>query len=906
MNFISYLSNKLVSNKEIHDLSRNIEYSPFDFIGFRKTITALNLIALVNADNLTEKELISIRDKFFDITESFPKEFDIKTKLKPNGLLCFVFEHGCPSKQLVKFIQNLTKISPWAGGVVVTWLIDCEETKIYTHKNPVSMFPPVVILPESAYPGLKYIEGFLSGYSKQEQQKQNEQMNGNFKKENEQMKNDTQRTQRTQSNWHISILHLSDIQYGCHHTDKDIKRKPIYPDTDHSEQLRKIKADLDTLKADNINPNFIVMTGDIAERSLPNEYELAEDFLGGIADHLNLDRRYVIIIPGNHDINRKLCQAARLTAESMGEPFDPPYFQKFKLYAEFFKKFYKNVSFPSNVKPYNFSREELFVNSYFPDENVVFAGLNSCIDESEKKPHYGNITVEQLKKAVKSLDEYDPDKKMLRIALMHHNFVRYPDYDNENLKDAEELEPILLDSGFHMILHGHRHITQSKTVGSPNAVIYVLATGSAGLDSETLPENSRRYQVIDIQDNQVKIYRRRFDNTKFHNTGKGCWTADPFPGTNALYESFPLTNLTPNSNSFARKSAPKHIIKHNPYKNRGRLPYNSDMFFGRTGEIRRIESFLNKEHWQCVSIVGERKIGKSSLAFRIFHRIMDYDDTISVYLDCDGLPEECNSKDEFFQILNRKFLDYIEDKPEIREHLAGYGDNLFKNYSSFEGFISREGRNGLKFIIFMDEFEHLPDKDFADDTFFSNLRSMAYNSDNRLGYVTVSQSSLKDLTHKSIKTSGFWNIFTPVMIGLLDGNSIDELRRHGFEKNNLSLEKGEKKMIEYYGGAFPFFNQIVCEHVFDAKLDVSELDTDALETELRPHYETIWEGRAEYEKKLLKNLKSGDDNSSLQDMKTRGLLIKENETYHLFSEFFLKFLNDLSHLDDNVVQPVKG
>ncbi|WP_207688311.1 toll/interleukin-1 receptor domain-containing protein [Desulfonema limicola] len=49
-------------------------------------------------------------------------------------------------------------------GVVVTWLIDCKTAKVYTHKNPVSKIPPVIILPQYAYPGIRYIEGFLSGY----------------------------------------------------------------------------------------------------------------------------------------------------------------------------------------------------------------------------------------------------------------------------------------------------------------------------------------------------------------------------------------------------------------------------------------------------------------------------------------------------------------------------------------------------------------------------------------------------------------------------------------------------------------------------------------------------------------------------------------------------------------------
>jgi AAA+ ATPase superfamily predicted ATPase len=44
------------------------------------------------------------------------------------------------------------------------------------------------------------------------------------------------------------------------------------------------------------------------------------------------------------------------------------------------------------------------------------------------------------------------------------------------------------------------------------------------------------------------------------------------------------------------------------------IPIDSDMFFGREKEMRRIEGMLSGDTPQCVSIVGERRIGKSSLA----------------------------------------------------------------------------------------------------------------------------------------------------------------------------------------------------------------------------------------------------------------------------------------------------
>jgi formylglycine-generating enzyme required for sulfatase activity/3',5'-cyclic AMP phosphodiesterase CpdA len=341
----------------------------------------------------------------------------------------------------------------------------------------------------------------------------------------------------------LRILHLSDIQYGRHHVDKDA-RAPLYPDDNYSRQLGRLIDDLDILKDKvKVVPNFIAVTGDVAEWSKREEYEAAGDFLGGLADYLKIDRRYVILVPGNHDVNRKLCQAARLTADAEGTPFNRPYFPKFKFYGRFFEDFYKNVAFPGQVASYRFTEDRLFVNFYFPEEGVVFMGLNSCVDESELDPHYGNITVDQLKRAIGELNAKDPDKKLIRIALMHHNFVRSSDNDAENLKDADDLKPLLMANNIQLILHGHQHIPRAEVTGKGNRVIHVLATGSAGLDGETLPETPRRYQIIEIDNRTVRVYRRFFDNTHKGPSGKGCWKPDMAPDQPTWFDSFIITGL---------------------------------------------------------------------------------------------------------------------------------------------------------------------------------------------------------------------------------------------------------------------------------------------------------------------------------------------------------------------------
>ena len=126
---------------------------------------------------------------------------------------------------------------------------------------------------------------------------------------------------------------------------------------------------------------------------------------------------------------------------------------------------------------------------------------------------------------------------------MHHNYLRSSDNDEENLKDADHLKPLFIKNSYHLILHGHQHIPRDELTGKGNIVIPVLATGSAGLDSETIPENSRRYQVISITENRIRVYRRFFDNAAIYTTGKGCWKADLAPDQKELYEEFNISHV---------------------------------------------------------------------------------------------------------------------------------------------------------------------------------------------------------------------------------------------------------------------------------------------------------------------------------------------------------------------------
>jgi hypothetical protein len=162
--FISYLRDRLVTEKGLHDLSRNPELASFPLIGFHQSTVSMDFVAFRAADRLTESQIVSLRNEFFDAVQHVSGEFGLKPRGRnPNGLLAFVFEEGC-SESMARFVRKQTRISHRAstGAVTVSWAIDLEHRRIHTHENPVSIFPPVIVMPQTVFPGLGWLESILA------------------------------------------------------------------------------------------------------------------------------------------------------------------------------------------------------------------------------------------------------------------------------------------------------------------------------------------------------------------------------------------------------------------------------------------------------------------------------------------------------------------------------------------------------------------------------------------------------------------------------------------------------------------------------------------------------------------------------------------------------------------------
>ncbi|WP_322763155.1 pentapeptide repeat-containing protein [Frankia sp. Cr2] len=285
----------------------------------------------------------------------------------------------------------------------------------------------------------------------------------------------------------ITVLHISDTQFGAHHvfgraglTEADRARSSLFG---------RLHDDLrDRAEFDGLRPDLVVITGDLTETGAKGEFDQAYDFLIALAESLKLDRNRFVLIPGNHDVNRLLCQAYFLQCEAADETPLPPYWPKWGFFDTLLGRFYGTNAVIGFAVGAEWSLIEI------PDHKVVVAGLNSTMAETHEE-HYGWLGEHQLHTVADGLRRYERDG-WLRIGAVHHNPIRSATSDDENLRDADDLDRIL---GPHLNLLLHGHTDDGRVSWLPSSGLPVASTGSAAVDAQArLPEILNQYQLLRI------------------------------------------------------------------------------------------------------------------------------------------------------------------------------------------------------------------------------------------------------------------------------------------------------------------------------------------------------------------------------------------------------------------------
>jgi len=333
--------------------------------------------------------------------------------------------------------------------------------------------------------------------------------------------------------------------------------------------------------------------------------------------------------------------------------------------------------------------------------------------------------------------------------------------------------------------------------------------------------------------------------------------------------------------------------KVNPYLNRVMIQ-NPREFFGRRREVRRIYSRIDASHPQSISVVGDRRIGKSSLLNFVHSKsnrrehMTTAADTICVYLDFQGKAE--------FDV--SKFIDYLFNSMAVETGDKTCFRDCDRTLDELKNVIEKMHGQGKRMIVMMDEFECITSNDNFDAQFFSFLRSLANSY--RVAYVTSSVDELQLMCHnEDISDSPFFNIFSNLPL------------RPFTEKEALELITGpsaacEAPLAEHAGrildlaGRFPFFLQIACssviEHLLDGDKEIDwEMVTRTYRDEVYPHFEFIWEKMDEGARSTISRIADGqpvlrEHEYVAEELQRRGYVESGQEGLTLFSSTFGSFV----------------
>ncbi|MFH1070099.1 MAG: protein kinase [Candidatus Glassbacteria bacterium] len=353
------------------------------------------------------------------------------------------------------------------------------------------------------------------------------------------------------------------------------------------------------------------------------------------------------------------------------------------------------------------------------------------------------------------------------------------------------------------------------------------------------------------------------------------------------------------ADSIAEKPSGKAAIAHtsrNPYLNRTMIR-DRNYFFGRKKEVATIFSRIGAARPQSVSVVGERRIGKSSLLNFINqegNRISHLDDSTSyVFIFMDFQEKRRSSVEEFFT--------------SLFEALAGEaGEKLTSlpapGYDGFKEVCEKLDYQKMKLILLFDEFESITkNKNFSPE-FFAFLRSLANNYN--VAYVTSSVKNLQELCHnREISDSPFFNIFSNLNLGAFTEEEAQQFVREPSRACGNPLEEHFETVVEL-AGYFPFYMAIACSILFDFDFERADPKKPVLENveelfieEAGMHFQFILDSLSAEERLVCQRIAGQQPISSIDRYLLKGLLRRgyfipgeQDQEVRVFSRAFERML----------------
>jgi tetratricopeptide (TPR) repeat protein len=312
------------------------------------------------------------------------------------------------------------------------------------------------------------------------------------------------------------LLHLSDIHFGGIAKDGKTKNMHRFYEGEYSKRLSRHIIDEFTARKAHFTHDrsllHLLVSGDITYTATKEEFQLAQEFLNEVCDGLNINKKRVHLVPGNHDVDWKRASI------DLSHRFDNYIQFLVDFYEEdLFRAKHPKIAWDLKINSDRPKPWEILSFQQDPELKLTVFGLNSCIYETDQN-HYGVIGGRQLRLIEELFEQLDESTDGVRVAMFHHHLHPFPEFIQKDANSQVDIDlSIIRDSGiverqlermnFDLILHGHKHKAQIRETaiknapnsGLENAKLIVCGAGSAGVNYVELEHNTpNQYQVIEI------------------------------------------------------------------------------------------------------------------------------------------------------------------------------------------------------------------------------------------------------------------------------------------------------------------------------------------------------------------------------------------------------------------------
>ena len=333
----------------------------------------------------------------------------------------------------------------------------------------------------------------------------------------------------------------------------------------------------------------------------------------------------------------------------------------------------------------------------------------------------------------------------------------------------------------------------------------------------------------------------------------------------------------------------------NPFFHRGAIRRVED-FVGREAEINQTLGLLR--NGQSVSLIGPRRIGKSSLLLHLTHPSvraryrLDPPHSLFVMLDCQELAG--SPPEEVYELMLDGLLEAAAAAGLAVETATQPG-----TYRALDRALQQVYQHGVSVVVLLDEFELLAANLHLTPYFFARLRGLTTKYG--LAYLTASQRPLFAITaEEAVLSSPFFNIFVTVPLGLFTEDEARALFEKRLSRTSVTFTEEMTRHLLWLVGLHPFFLHIAGYHTVQAlvardvrpaaqPVDFPLANLDGpIELEAESHLGYLWQNLSAEEQHALAI--ADGPLESLRQLEQQCLLERVGGQYRYSSEILRRFV----------------